>query len=88
MDTKRKRKKQIDLNFVVPKVFSHLNRFERVLISRQILFKKDIIMVKGRFAKFSGSICYSPIDTADIVEILPSGADSNDLEVVKLRCKL
>ena len=52
------------------------------------MFKKDIIMVKGRFAKFSGSICYTPIDTVDIVEILPSGADSNDLEVVKLRCKL
>ena len=45
-------------------------------------------MPRGRFAKLSGSICYVPIDVVDIVDILPHGADSNGLEVVKLTCKL
>ena len=47
-----------------------------------------VIMPKGRFAKLSGSICYVPINIADNVDILPHGAKSNSLEVVKLRYKL
>ena len=45
-------------------------------------------MPKGKFPKIKGSICNVPIDTADIVNVLPHGADSNDLIVVKLKCKL
>ena len=69
---------------MVPEVLSNLNRLERVLISRRILFKKVIIMPKGKFPKLKGSICNVPIDTADMVNVLPRGADSNGLVVVKL----
>ena len=63
-----------------------LNRLERVLISRRILFKKVSIMSKGRFPKLKGSICNIPIDLADINNVLPHGVDNNALVVVKLKC--
>ena len=74
--------------FMVPEVLSNPNRLERVLISRRILFKKVIIMPKGKFPKLKGSICNVPIDPADIVNVFLRGADSNGLVVVKLKCKL
>ena len=73
--------------FMVPEVLSNLNRLERVLISRRILFKK-VIAPKGKFLKLKGSICNVPIDTADIVNVLPRGTVSNGLVVVKLKRKL
>ena len=45
-------------------------------------------MPKGRFPKLKESICNAPIDTADIFDVLSYGADSNDLIVVKRKCKL
>ena len=45
-------------------------------------------MLKGQFPKLKGSICNVPIDTADIVNVLPGGPDSNGLVVVKLKRKL
>ena len=45
-------------------------------------------MPKGKFPKLKGSICNVPIDTADIVNVFPRGADSNGLVVVKLKRKL
>ena len=65
-----------------------LNRLERVLISKRILFKKVTIMPKGNFPKLKGSICNVPIDTVDISDVLPREADSNDLVVIKLKRKL
>ena len=56
---------------VVPEVLSHLNRLERVLISRRILFKEITIMPKDKFPKLKGTICNLPIRTADIVNDLP-----------------
>ena len=35
----------------VPNILADLNKLERVLISRRILFKKVSIMPKGRFPK-------------------------------------
>ena len=70
--------------FMVPEMLSNLNRLERVLISKRVLSKKVTIMLKGQFPKLKGSICNVPIDTADIVNVLPRGADSNGLVVVKL----
>ena len=72
----------------VPNILADLNRLGRVLISRRILFKKVSIMPKGRFPKLKGSICNIPIDLADITNVLPYGADSNGLVVVKLKRKL
>ena len=73
---------------MVPEVLSHLNRLERLLIFRRILFKKVTIMPKGRFPKLKGTICNIPVDTADIVNVLPRSADSNGLVMVKLKLKL
>ena len=72
----------------MPNILADLNRLERVLISRRILFKKVSIMPKGRFPKLKGSICNIPIDLADITNVLPHGGDSNGLVVVKLKRKL
>ena len=72
----------------VPNILSNLNRLEWVLISRRILFKKRAIMPKGQFPKLKGSICSIPVNTSDIINVLPHGADSNSLVVVKLKSKL
>ena len=72
----------------VPKHLSNLNRLEQVLISRRILFKKIAIMPKGQFPKLKGSICNIPVNASDIINVLPHGADSNGLVVVKLKQKL
>ena len=45
-------------------------------------------MPKGNFPKLKGSICNVPIDTVDISDVLPRGADSNGLVVIKLKRKL
>ena len=73
--------------FRILEVLSDLDRLEKVLISRRILFKKVTIMPKGKFPKMKGSICNVPIDTTETVNILPHGADSNGLIVVKLKRK-
>ena len=67
---------------------SNLNRLEKVLISRRILFKKVSIMPKGRFPKLKGSICNIPIESGDNTNVLQRGADSNGLLIVKLKRKL
>ena len=71
-----------------PDILSNLKRFEWVLISRKILFKKIAIMPEGLFPKLKGSICNISVNTSDIVNVLPHGADSNGLVVVKLKRKL
>ena len=45
-------------------------------------------MSKGQFPKLKGSICNTPVNTSDIINVLPHGADSNGLVVVKLKRKL
>ena len=71
-----------------PGVLIDLNRLERVLIAKRILFKKVTIIPKGNFPKLKGSICNLPIYTVDISDVLPHGADSNGLVVIKLKRKL
>ena len=67
------------------KILSNLNRLERLLISRRILFKKIGIMSKGQFHTLKGSICNIRVNTSGIIILLPHGADSNGLVVVKLK---
>ena len=71
-----------------PEILSNLSRLKRVSISRRILFKKVSTMPKGKFAKVKGSICNIPIESDDITNVLPLGADSNGLLIVKLKRKL
>ena len=72
----------------IPEILSSLNKLERLLIARRILFKKVSIMAKGRFPKFKESICNIPINVANIAIILPRSADSNGLNTVQLKRKL
>ena len=73
----------------LPLEFSDIKKLERVLVSKRILFKKIVIMHgKGEFSKIKGSICNVPIDSDDVCNILPRGADSNGLVIVKLKRQL
>ena len=71
-----------------PDDLANLNRLEKAIISRRILFKKVTIMPKGQMPKLKGSICNVLIDTAAIANTLPQGADSNGIIMMKLKCKL
>ena len=74
--------------FLPPDELTNLNRLERVLISQRILFKKVAIMPKGQFPKLKGAIYNIPIEAMDITNILPQGADSSGLLMVKLKRNL
>ena len=63
----------------VPCELKNVNRLERVLICRRILFKKVTIMPKGCFSTFKGAICNIPVETNDIVNVITCGADNNGL---------
>ena len=45
-------------------------------------------MPKGQSPKLKGSICNVPVDTNDVANTLPQGADSNGLVMIKLKRKL
>ena len=45
-------------------------------------------MPKGKHLKLKGSMCNIPFESDDITNILPRGADSNGLLIVKLKRKL
>ena len=74
--------------FEDPAEIKNLNRLERILIARRILFKKVIIMPKGQFPKLKGAICNIPIDTSHITNVLSHGADSSGLIMINLKLKL
>ena len=74
--------------FLLPDDLANMNRLERAIISRRILFKKSTIMPKGQAPKLKGSICNVPVNTANVVNTLPQGADSNGIIMVKLKRKL
>ena len=74
--------------FDLPDHLANMNRLEKAIISRRILFKKITIMPKGQTPKLKGSICNVPVNTSDVVHTLPQGADSNGILMVKLKRKL
>ena len=74
--------------FPVPDKLNKLIKLKRELISQIILFKKVVIMSKGRFPKLKGSICNIPIRANEITNILQHVADSHGIAIVKLKRKL
>ena len=50
---------KLGINFS-PKEFESIHKLERVLVSRRILFKKVVIMPKGKLPKIEGSLCNIP----------------------------
>ena len=71
-----------------PDDLANLNRLEKAIIPRRILFIKVTIMPKGQMPKIKGSICNVPIDTANVANTLLQGADSNGIVMIKLKRKL
>ena len=71
-----------------PNDLPNVNRLEKAIISRRILFKKVNIMPKGQMPKIKGNICNVPIDTVDVANTLPQGADSNGIVMIKLKRKM
>ena len=70
----------------IPNELKDFKKFEKVLISKRILFNKTAIMHEiGEFSKGKGSICNVSIETANVCNILPRLAVSNGLILVKLK---
>ena len=67
--------------FDFPEHLASMNRLEKTIISRRILFKIITIMPKGH-------IYNVPVNTSDVVNTLPQGADSNGILMIKLKRKL
>ena len=72
----------------MPIEINDLRKLEKVIISKRILFKKVVIMPKGQAPKLKGAICNVPLDADDVCNMLPRGADSNGIIMVKLKRKL
>ena len=63
---------------VAPKLLHNLRKFEKVLMSKRILFKKFAIMHgKGEFAKVKESICNIPVETDTVCNVLPRPVNNN-----------
>jgi len=58
----------------LPEEIAILNRLEKVLISKRILFKKILVMPKGQQPKIKGAICNIPIRVDAVSNCLPRGA--------------
>ena len=72
----------------MPNEINDLRKLEKVIISKRILFKKIVIMLKGQAPKLKGAICNVQLEADDVCNILPRGADSNGIIMVKLKRKL
>ena len=71
---------------VAPKLVQNLRKFEKVLISKRMLFKKFAIMHgKGGFAKVKESICNIPVETDTVCNVLPRPVNNNGFVIVKLK---
>ena len=79
--------KKLDISFL-PKEFESMHKIESVLVSRRILFKKVVIMPKGKLPKIKGNLCNIPVNEVyDNCQSLPRPEDSNALLIVKLKLK-
>ena len=73
----------------LPKQCQGINRLERLLVSRRILFKKVTVTPKRKSLKIKGSICNIPVtEVGDSCNTLPRPADSNGILIVKSKRKL
>ena len=50
-----------------------LNRLEKVIIGKRILFAKIVVMPKGQFRKIKGATCNVPIESEAICNVIPQG---------------
>ena len=73
---------------VLSKEFESIRKLERVLVSRRILFKKVVIMPKGKLSQIKSSLCNILVNEVyDNCQSLQRPTDTNGLLIVKLKCK-
>ena len=70
----------------LPDKIKLLNRLEKVLIAKQILFKKVTIMPKGQQPKIKGSVCNIPVQANAVSDCLPQS--NENIILVKLKRKI
>ena len=68
--------------------FCDIHILEKILVSKQLLFKKVAIMPKGQSPKIKGSVCNVPVEIMDVSTLLSKQANSNGLVIIKLKKKL
>ena len=72
----------------LPEQSKSVRKFQRVLISKRLLFNKVTIMPKVQSPKLKGALCSIPVEHVDVSSLLPRTAYSNGLVTVKLKKKL
>ena len=72
----------------IPDVLDTLNRLEKTLISKRILFKKITVMPKGQQPKIRGAVCNIPVQADAISNVLPRPAEDDGVVLVKLKRKI
>ena len=69
-----------------PKQLQNLRKLEKLLISKRILFKKNLIIHRKReFAKIKEKICNISAETDTPCNVLQEPVNSNGLVLVKLK---
>ena len=71
----------------MPNEIQELNRLEKVLVSKRILFKKLTFLPRGQQPRISGSICNIPVQVNSVTNCLPRET-KEDLLFVKLKRKI
>ena len=72
-----------------PKEFDSVNKLERILVSKKILFKEITIMPKGQILKIKGTTFNIPVQKIETnCSILPRPPNSNGIVIVKLTRKI
>ena len=72
----------------IPDVLDTLNRLEKTLISKRILFKKITVMPKGQQPKIRGAVCNIPVQADAISNVLPRPSENDGVVLVKLKRKI
>ena len=70
----------------LPDEIKYLNRLEKVLIAKRILFKKVTVMPKGQQPKIKGSVCNIPVQANAVSDCLPQS--NENIILVKLKRKI
>ena len=71
----------------IPDEIQELNRLEKILVSKRILFKKLTFLPRGQQPRISGSICNIPVNVKSVTNCLPRKT-REDLLFVKLKRKI
>ena len=74
--------------FELPSTFRDLQKLEKVITAKRLLFKKVTITPQGQCPKIKDTICINPINADDICKVLPRGMDNNGVVQVCLKKRI